>query len=233
MLLNKQDKKYKEYLRMEKELSDLREKLYKLPLIPLPEPYQKGWLITIKLRDDIANRKDANDILKAIEIGYYKERFTNSVDEVKSVRAGKKSYSKIVKKKRITTELVPSFRYINEKKYIELPDNIRKYFYLDVFNESYKKYGHKLYQIKIPYYYITLRVKPNMITHTRQKGGELEERYEFLKHKLEEFWREKYNYSKTYPRSKQRTETRDDIRKFIKGEVEDIYIKKIPLEYKH
>jgi len=233
MLLNKQDKKYKEYLRMEKELDDLREKLYKLPLIPLSEPYQKGWLITIKLRDDIANRKDANDILKAIEIGYYKERFTNSIEEVKAVRAGKKSYSKIVKKKRIAIELVPSIKYINEKTYIELPDKIRKYFYLDVFNESYKKYGYKLYQIKIPYYYITLKVKPNMITHTRQKGGELEERYEFLKYKLEGFWREKYNYSKSYPRTKQRAETRDDIRKFIKGEVEDIYIKKVPLEYKH
>lgn len=233
MLLNKQDKKYKEYLKMEDELSKLREQIYKLPLVPLKEPYQRGWMIYIKLREDISNRKDAGDIKNAIEIGYYESKFTNSVEEVKAVRAGKKSYTKIIKKKRFSVELTPSRKMLSEKKYNDLPEKVKKYFVLDIFNDSYKKYGTKLYHTTLPYYYITLKVKPNMITHQRQKGGELEERYAFLEAKLQDFWREKYNYSKQYPRSKQRTETRDDIKKFIKGEVEDIYIKKAPLEYKY
>ena len=62
-----------------------------------------------------------------------------------------------------------------------------------------------------------------MVTHDRVKGGELEEEYEFLRDKLQEYWREYFGYGR-YPRGSRRREERDQIRKFMNGDKDDILL---------
>lgn len=231
MNLNKYEKQEKEYLRMEKRYYEIRDAISELPLIPLPEPVQKGWEITQKLRDDIARRKDAGEILEAIKIGYYERVITNSEEEVKLIRKGKKEYTKTINKKRHVVNLRIGKKVLLEKNYELLDEKIKKYFYLDVFNEPYRKYGRKYYYIHIPDYYLVLRAKANILTHYRSKGGELEKEYGFLNNKLQNYWLTTGSYEKQFPKNKERTKTRDNIIKFMKGDIEDIYIEKVPLQY--
>lgn len=158
---------------MEKSYNEIYQEILKLPLLPLSEPVQKGWEITQKLRDDIERRKDADELKEAIRIGYYPTRYTDKEKEVKLIRSGKKNYTINVKKQRVCIDLRLSRRIILEKEYDTLPDKIKKYFYLDTTNEAYTKYGRRYYYIHIPDYYLVLKAKPNILTHYRQKGGEL------------------------------------------------------------
>ena len=69
-------------------------------------------------------------------------------------------------------------------------------------------------------------------SHSREKGGESEQEYEYLRDKLRLYWH-KYstNYGSSYPRYKDRTIMRDKIQKFKKGEIDDISVEKIPKDY--
>lgn len=233
MNLNKYEKQEKEYLKMEKRCNEIGQEILKLPLLPLPEPVQKGWEITQRLRDDIERRKDADELKEAIRIGYYPTRYTDKEKEVKLIRGGKKNYTITVKKERVYIDLRLSKRVVLEKEYDALPDKIKKYFYLDTAHEAYTKYGRRYYYIYIPDYYLVLKAKPNILTHYRQKGGELEKEYQFLKDALQEYWMKKWGYHKQFPKNKDRTKTRAQIRKFLKGEIDDISVEKTPLEYKY
>jgi len=46
MELTKQDKKYKEYLSLQKKLGRILDLIKKEPLIKLKKPYQQGWIIS-------------------------------------------------------------------------------------------------------------------------------------------------------------------------------------------
>lgn len=233
MNLNKYEKQEKEYLKMEKRYNEIREEIYKLPLLPLPVPFQKGWEITQKLRDDIERRKDADEIKEAIRIGYYPTKYTEKEKEVKLIRSGKKNYTITLKKEKFYVDLRLAKRTVLEKEYDALPDKIKKYFILDTVHEAYTKYGRRYYHIYIPDYYLVLKAKPNMITHYREKGGELEKECQFLRDSLQEYWMKKWGYHKQFPKNKDRAKTRDQIKKFLKGEIDDISFEKVPLEYKY
>lgn len=226
-LLNKYETRYKSFLKMEKRYNELFNEIHKLPLRELKTPYQKGWVITYRLRDDISRRQDVQIIKDVLEAGWNKELYVKDIEAVKAVRHGKKSYTtkhKDINGKFVSCDLRPQRKLINKKTYDELPDKIKAYFYLDTTHESYKKYGREYYYAVLPQYYLELKVRPNMITHERLKGGHLEEEYEFLKYKLQEYWREcNYGYERHH-RVSLRRQTRDKIHKFKKGEIDDINI---------
>lgn len=226
--LNKYEIKYKSFLKMEKRADELKEELRKLPLRELKTPYQKGWVITFRLRDDISRRADAELILQVLERGWNKETYVKDIEAVKAVRQGHTSYitkRKDVNGKYISVDLRPQRKLIDKKQYEALPDRIKEYFYLDTTHEAYKKYNREYFYGVLPQYYLELKVRPYMITHERVKGGELEEEYKFLRDKLQEYWREYFSYGK-YPRGSQRRETRDKIQKFKNGDSDDIIISK-------
>lgn len=232
MKLDKHDLKYKQYLKWEKRKEELRKELDKIPLVPLKEPYQDGWYINIHLREDIA--KDASFINKAIEIGYYKNKFTKKVKEVRLIRQGKVSYIETTNKSKCHIDITPAKIHISEEKFLTLDEKVQKLFYLDTISDAYRIWGRKYFKINLPSYYITLKVKPNILTHYRKKGGELEQEYQYLRDKIQQYWVENSGgFSTSYPKTKQRAQTREQIKKFMNGEIEDIYNNKIPREYNY
>lgn len=231
-MLNKYDLKFKSFLAMQEKLWKLEEEVRKLPLVELEKPYNDGWIVTYRLRDDILRRKDVDTIKQVLELGYASQRI-NNLEYVKAIRRGEKSISKVKHKKQIRINLEPGRYCISEKKYLEFPKEVQAYFHLDTAHDAYKLYGRKYYCAHLPYYWLKLRVKPNYITHIAKKGGEKETEIAFLRDKLWIFWQTQRNYSKSFPKHKDRSKIRAKISKFKKGELDDIYNEKIPLEYKY
>ena len=80
-MINKYDLKYKEFLKLKRELSILGDKLKEIPWIKLEKPYQKGWIIQYDVRDDIKRRKDYPSLVELVES--IKERLTDIEIDVK------------------------------------------------------------------------------------------------------------------------------------------------------
>lgn len=224
--LDKYEKKYKSFLKMQRRLDEIEEELRKLPLRELKEPYQKGWNISIRLRDDISRREDAHIIQQIVDLGWHKERYTTDLEAVKAVRKGLKSYICTKYKEPVSISLFPLRKDLTEEQYNNLPEKVKLNFCLDDFNERYLKYNRKYYYCHLPNYYTELKVRPNIITHERLKGGELESEKDFLRGKLQEFYRIYYYGYKRINLKSERRIVRDEIQKYKKGENEDIFLSK-------
>lgn len=236
-MLNNEELKYKEYLKLQKRLEEVREKLSKLPNIKLDKPYQNGWLMFYDLRDDIKRRSDYPIIKECLDIGWC-ESSTKNINVVRAIRRG--DYKALIKsrfgKMTLVSDFLPHRKDIPEDKYLKLNIKANKYFVLNTTSDRYLKYQRKDYYCSFPSYWLMLKVKPYIITHKYLKGGELESEYDCLRQRL--YWSGEFNsfmtnYGKSYPASKDRTRIRSSIRKFINGDVDDIYNNKIPLEYTH
>ena len=118
-VLNKYDTKHKSFIKMQKRSQELQEELDKIPLRELKTPYQKGWLITYRLRDDISRRPDADLILQVLEAGWQKEVYVKDLEAVKAVRQG---HTKYVSKRKdkdgnfISVDLRPQRKLVDKKK---------------------------------------------------------------------------------------------------------------------
>lgn len=224
--LDKYEKKYKSFLKMQRRLDEIEDELRKLPLRELKEPYQKGWNISIRLRDDISRREDAHIIQQIVDLGWHKENYTTDIEAVKAVRKGLKSYICTKYKEPVSISLFPLRKDLTEEQYNNLPEKVKLNFRLDNFTERYLKYNRKYYYCHLPNYYTELKVRPNIITHERLKGGELESEKDFLRGKLQEFYRIYYYGYKRINLKSERRIVRDEIQKFKKGENEDIFLSK-------
>lgn len=226
MNLNKQEKRYKEWIAIGKEWDEIREKLRKLPLVELKEPYQNGWILTFDFREDVKNRKDY-PILKRVLDLINIETFIKDVNYLKYVRQNRAYTSSPYRKGK--SYYWPHPRVVYPREFEKLDDKLKEQF----FKSTIGYMRHECYRHKFPNYYLVIKDKPNIITHAYQSGGELESREQYLRDKWIEY---SYEFatrggSSSYPAYKDRTIVRDKISKFLKGEIEDITNEKIPKEY--
>ena len=230
MMLNKHERRYKYYLSVEREYNEVLDKIRSLPMIPYDKPVQKGWNINFELRDDIKRRDDAPYILAAMKIGY-KPQYIANVKYVRMMRAGHKGYwTQNHRGHKVWVKFSPFVVHLHQREYDKLHPAIQKYFELDMyhFHTNYRSQ----YVIRLPEYWVFPKVRPHFLTHYRNIDGGLVSKLNWLRDKLESYWREYgFNYSKSYPAHKDRARVRDAISKFKKGEIADIPNEKIPLEY--
>lgn len=221
---NKYEKRYKEFIKAINRLDEVEEELRNLPLRPLKIPFQRGWEVSIRLRDDIARRSDVDTIYKIIELGYHEGYVTQSLNEVKAIRRGEKSIPYIDwRGRKGNRSLIPTKRHITEKQYEELPESIKKYLDFDRLCEIYKKYGRKTYSVYLPEYWLNLKARPHIVTHQYIKGGELERERDELRSFLEQYWREcGRGYYKEDRWKDDRKKIKINLRKLIKCEIEDV-----------
>lgn len=225
MELNKYDRKYKEFIKAKERLDVVEEKLRELPLRPLQTPFQRGWEVSIRLRDDITRRSDAELIYKLLDMGYSKSYITQSLKDVKAIRKGETEVPYVDWRGRKSMRtLLPNKKWIDEKQYNELPEHLKKYFDFDRLSVSYTRWGKKHYQLYLTPYWLKLKARPYIVTHQCIKGGELERERDELRSFLEEYWREWCDSGRRWmPKWKDdRKDTKMAIRKVMKGEVEDI-----------
>lgn len=201
-MLNKYDKYYKEYLKLMSELNDLMSKRRRLPKVKCI-PYQDGWVVSIRLREDILNREDADFLVNLIKIGYSEKIYIRDIKEIRLIRKGIYSYTRGKGDRKLIVDLIPPKRRLSEKQYEALTEQQKRHFlrYTDGYNYRWLWTGHKTnydvyYKLFVPAYWIKLRVKPNMVSEMRDISPELEARYQYVKDQLE-----KPPYMKYYYRS--------------------------------
>ncbi|MEG0761737.1 MAG: hypothetical protein RR411_09690 [Chryseobacterium sp.] len=163
-------KKYKR----SNELCELRRNI---PLIPLGEPYQKGFVRFFVVRDDVKRSKDGDffeGILKKINTKMYSEtrKFLK-----KKRKFGKRIYVDREQK------LVQLSVYQWNK--LELTTREKQYFLKrEDYNPFRKKYN--IYYEFIEPWRFVLRVQPNMITHYKPLHSDLEKKIDELNSYLDQ-----------------------------------------------
>lgn len=226
-LLNKYELQHKKFLKAQLNLEQVRKELGDLPLQELKEPFQKGWEVTIRLRQDAARRSDADTMLEAIEIGYYKTSYISSLSHLKMLRAGEKGYWVNLGRQKLWRSFSPQTKRLKTKEYEILPERLQKFFckHDDTSIVYGQIYTNIYYEVCLPEHYICLRARPNIITHFRLKGGPLEKKEAELKKFLDTYWREWFSNGKYGNKhGRIRSEAKAQIRKVLKGEKEEVYV---------
>ena len=233
MKLDKQERRYKDFILCRDRFWEIRNYRRNMPAVPLKEPYQRGWIVYLDLREDIKRRKDYPSIRKAFDLAAVEAR-TRDVRLIKRLRSNR-SYLPIcrdVSVKKLGFYQFPQLSKIRKSEYENLLPSERKWYELASFEEKWASFRGSYYQLNIPLYWVEVKVKPNIITHTYALNSALEKELAELRKKLDIYWKEfGHNYSTSYPAYKDRTIMRDKIQKFKTGEIEDIIIEKIPKEY--
>lgn len=230
-MLNKYDLKYKEFISLRKKLYDLDDRLKEVPLVELEIPYQRGWEVYFDLKEDIKRRDDVDIIYEVLNLSY-RGFITRNVKLVKAIRKGEKSYK--AHKRDSGTSVYNHFYHRRLYNFAFTKEHKR---YAKYCNEDcYKYYDGKRYYYSLPEYWLVFKTRPNIITHTRITGGPLQKERDYIKDRVwgsSEFQEFRTNYGRSYPTSKDRTRIRGDIRKFMMGEIEDIFNEKIPRIYEY
>jgi len=229
---DKYERRYKEFIRLDKELDEVWQKQRQLPLIPYDKPIQNGWTMGYELRSDIARRDDAKWIQMALDTGY-KPQYLRSVKHVRMIRAGHKGYYETnYKGKKYWVSFGPAIVWLKKEQYEKLHPAVKKYFYKPIWGWWEYPNHRNHYKIEIPQFWLTVKVRPHYLTHYRNIDPNLQSRERWLRDKLDSYYREfARSYHKSYPAYKDRAKVRTAIKNFMIGATEDIPIEKIPLEY--
>lgn len=162
----------KHLIQLDKKRTELWDKKRALPLVPLKEPYQRGWERYFVLREDVARSKDAlfyKTILEKINTTQY---------------SSEKTFKK--KKKRRKGVYVDRNQFLKEFSESEwnspklvLDDKEKIHFYKrERWCSNFKRY--KIHYVFNESWRYVLRVRPNMITHTKMVDEVLEQEIDQL-----------------------------------------------------
>ncbi|MDO4229536.1 MAG: hypothetical protein Q4C98_06970 [Capnocytophaga sp.] len=155
-----------------REQEKIWQKLWKqrreIPLVPLPEPYQKGFVRSFRLRDDVARSPLAGffeEILEKINTFQYSD---NRKFQKKKRRRGKKIY--VPREQKLLK--IPDWQFPEYKK-LKFSEKEQAYFVkTEEYNPHTKKYE-VFYEFRDAWRFV-LRVKPYMITHYKPLDTDLE-----------------------------------------------------------
>lgn len=174
--MNRKDKFYKEYLKVQDRYDELWDIKRNQSLIKLDVPYKRGYNKTYDLRSDIKNREDAWVFYKCLEL------INGSIWCV-----NKKFLSKSGKGKYV--ERVPQKNWINESTFESLRPQVKKYFY-----KVEKQYRRIEYHCSLSFE-LVFKIKPNLITHYRQHDELIEQEFaEIRSLLLYKFYKFEYGY---------------------------------------
>lgn len=223
MLLDKFERNKRKFIYLEKRRSEILDILSKRTPIPLKEPYQDGWIISWKIKKDIDKRRDYKNILKIFNLCFSYKRKIKKASYISFIRKGYKNIN--LKGKYI--DFSPGIKRLSEKEFNDLPNELKNFFIKEK-NQYFSGYSYRIYNFN----FVELKVTKNIVTHYFEKGGDLEKELSFITKILYSVENPFFiNYGKSFPAHKDRTSIRSQIQKFKKGEIEDIDIQKIPLEY--
>lgn len=173
----------KQLIQIYKRITELNNKLLALPFVPLEVPYQRGWIGTFVLRQDVAISKEAEffqNLLEKINTEQYSHK---KLFQLKRRKRGKKIYENRPQYLQMFDH--SDWRRNNfriGKKEFQLTAKERKYF-------SIKEIPDWRGNLVSVYYFneqwrFVLKVKPNIITHVQMHDCELESQLEELNNYL-------------------------------------------------
>lgn len=163
----------KQLIQLSNTRNELWDKVRALPLVPLETPYQRGWMRTFVLRNDVAISKDSEFFQRLLDKINTVQYSHKKLFQVKKRHRGKKIYvSKPQRLKTLTScEWSRNSARNWEGKEVSFSEKEKTYFAV---REVIGYNGRTEYE-----YYFTeawrfvLKTKANLITHTRMKDHDL------------------------------------------------------------
>lgn len=180
MNLNKQERRYKQYLKTQRELSNLRNR--KEDTVELEKPYQNGWVLDIQFTPETLRRSDAPRLLEALShIKTYKY-LTKSEKLIRNIRGLNKSLNKCLHlfRNKYVGYFGPHLESIRiqefEKK--NIPLYLKKYF-----RSFVTRYGTRV-ELDLPLHMFEIKITKNIVTHAYIIDPEKESKMAKLRDKL-------------------------------------------------
>ncbi|MCP2025662.1 ATP-dependent Clp protease ATP-binding subunit ClpA [Flavobacterium sp. HSC-32F16] len=163
----------KQLIQLRKSEKELWLKRKNLPLVPLENPYQKGWQRNFILREDIARSNEASFYSTLLE-----KINTWQFSSEKSFKRKKKR-----KRRNVYVEKIQTVKEFSEWEWrsskLELTEKEKAHFYKrERWCSNFKRYKIH-YVFNEPWRYV-LRVSPYMITHTKMVDSDLESEIQLL-----------------------------------------------------
>ncbi|WP_149207702.1 hypothetical protein [Flavobacterium johnsoniae] len=163
----------KHLIQLRKLEKELWKKRKDLPLIPLENPYQKGWQRCFVLREDVGRSSEA-------------EFYRTLLEKINTWQfSSEKSFKRKKKRKRrnVYVEKIQTVKEFSEWEWkspkLELTEKEKVHFYKrERWCSNFKRYKIH-YVFNEPWRYI-LRVSPYMITHTKMVDSDLESEIQLL-----------------------------------------------------
>lgn len=163
----------KHLIQLRKREKELWKKRKDLPLIPLENPYQKGWQRSFVLREDVTRSSEA-------------EFYRTLLGKINTWQfSSEKSFKRKKKRKRrnVYVEKIQTVKEFSEWEWknpkLELTEKEKVHFYKrERWCSNFKRYKIH-YVFNEPWRYV-LRVSPYMITHTKMVDSDLESEIQLL-----------------------------------------------------
>jgi hypothetical protein len=213
---NKHFLKEKEYIRLQKELSDNRDAQHNLGWVELPQPQFIGYVAKLEPRHDIQNRDDAW-VFWYICQTFGTTHFARKIEYFDWNRKKKYSYYMPMNK--------PHIHSIGLGLYLDLPPQVQKYFKPDIFSNSWRT----SYHCDIPNFYWEIVYEKEYKTKIKLIDEILQQEESEIESKLQSdfYWDSKWckgapkSFRKKLNRS-QRAKSKSTLHKIWKGGYEDV-----------
>lgn len=163
------DSKLRKLRRLNNEYHELWRRSFERPVVPVEKPYIGGWRRIYVLRDDIANRKDANDIRQALALVNH------------PVYSPRKSFLVRDYKNGGWKPMDQGLRTISEKEYEAQTPKVRSYFQW-YWHVAYRKVEVR-YRFKYPHFFV-FRVSPRWVYFREVPEGDVESREQEVRNYL-------------------------------------------------
>jgi hypothetical protein len=192
MKQDKDTKLEKAYIKAEKELSALHKQMRNQPWRKLVTPYQEGWNLIPVLREDMA-RSSKGPILQALIAKYGRPYVIKNPAHITKIRkkSGLDDVRAVIFHKPWMTGYAPCIADIDEREYLSLNEQQRKYFTETLSRSFYKWTPPKTYAFNLPRHYLVIKVEKRIITQVQDINPELLRREKELQTFLDPYYREK------------------------------------------
>lgn len=228
----KQDKHtltYKKYIKAEKRLNEIYEELRKAPKVAIKEPYQSGWTLSIKLRDDFA-RSAKGPIVQSLIDRFGRDNYTRSPKLVSEIR--KKPALQDVRALMARNHNhyywynSPHIKTLTREEFDKLTPHEKTYFTYykqEPVNSAWGR-AQDCWDINIPYHYLIVRITKRMITHAKELDTALLKEKAELQKILAPYWRTSgsYHWKDCYFDNRaERRQSKVDLTKIDIDEIQD------------
>lgn len=242
---NNKEEREKEYIALTKRLNELWKKIRNAEVEILDTPYQDGWTLSLRLRDDAFRREDGPRMLEALKLCIKPVSITSSktVAEIRKNNTWENlqkllthSYKSLYDEKVYVTYTGPTISSIPVKKFNTLDEKLKKFFRYEV-SERVSKWGGQLYKdekyvLDIPKYYIEAKVGKRMISKRIKIDPEIISESTHLEtirrtHFYDLFKRGSrssrwWGYKDNQKNKQNRRHSNDAIEKLMDGEIDDV-----------
>lgn len=241
---NNKEQREKEYIAISKKIDELSKKIRNAEVETLSEPYQNGWTVSLRLRDDAFRRHDGPRMLEALKLCIY-PAFTNSPKLVAEIRKNNtwenlqkifthsyKSLHNVV----YSSYVGPQIKSISVKKFNTFEEGVKKFFRYECTEKvSYwggQTYKDEKYVLDIPKFYIEAKVQKRMVSKKIKIDPDVISECEYLKNVRKTHFYDIYSrgsrksswwgYKSNCLNKQSRRHSNDAIKKVMNGEIDDV-----------